>query len=508
MTTMSANAQTVVVGLGRGVDSGRIARDYGVAIDGDETALRAVQVHGSDFSLARLARAVGVDERIRYVEPVVHFKPGHVRDDPATTLLDPNSGLPYEWAFGHIGVDRALNLTRGDPNILVGVVDSGWSQIRELSGKVARAWYYSTQATDSSDTEGHGTFVESIIAAPNDDGHGLAGFCGACRLDVFKDLGLTQFSTAGAIRRLVDDHVRIINLSRGAPTPMSFVMADAIHYAIQNGVLIVASSGNEGIGQVDTPASFLQPPNGALGYGLAVGASDRNDNRAAFSNWGTNLSLMAPGSFDAGCSFGIWAALPPTASDFDSGRGCNRNLTDGATGERYAYATGTSFSAPEVAGVAALVWAARPELKNYEVASILEQSATRPTGSGWQPDRGWGIVNAARALEMATGRSSQDTLVINDLHAEAPPRAHHFFNLNVSGAWQDNVPLASGTATCTAAVGRIRLASRTVNFQGGSASCSWRIPAKTAGKILNGRVLISDASGLQATRDFQFRVKR
>lgn len=325
---------TAVVGVAAGLDADRLATDYAVTIDGREATLRALQVEGTGRALAQLARAVGVDSRIRYVEPLMQYQLSHARDDPATTLIDPNSGVAYEWAFSHVGVDKALNLTRGDPNILVGVVDSGWAQIPELSGKVAHAWYYTVQAGDSFDTEGHGTFVSSIIAAPNDDGHGLAGFCGACRLDVFKDLALTQFTTAGAIRRLVDDHVRVINLSLGSPGPVSFAMADALRYAIQNGVLVVASSGNEGVGLVGAPAWFLQPANGALGYGLAVGASDRNDNRASFSNWGANLSLVAPGTFDGGCNFGIWAALPATASDFDSGSGCNSNFIDRQTGER------------------------------------------------------------------------------------------------------------------------------------------------------------------------------
>lgn len=158
--------------------------------------------------------------------------------------------------------------------------------------------------------------------------------------------------------------------------------------------------------------------------------------------------------------------------------------------------------------MAALVWAARPELKNYEVANILEQSASRPAGSGWTPDRGWGVLNAARALEMATGRSSGDAVIISDLYANAPARAHRIFSLTVGATWQDNAPLSNGTATCRAKVGRRPLASRTSTIERGSATCSWRIPAKTAGKTLNGIVSVSDSGGIQAQRAFQFRVRR
>ena len=100
-----------------------------------------------------------------------------------------------------------------------------------------------------------------------------------------------------AIRRLVDDHVRIINLSMGGDTG-SYVLLDAVNYAIANGILLVASSGNNGSGQVEYPAAWLAGNNGAPGYGVAVGASDFSGNRASFSQWGSRLSLLAPGTSD------------------------------------------------------------------------------------------------------------------------------------------------------------------------------------------------------------------
>jgi subtilisin family serine protease len=76
----------------------------------------------------------------------------------------------------------------------------------------------------------------------------------------------------------------------------------------------------------------------------------------------------------------------------------------GTGGAQYGYVSGTSFSAPEVAGVAALIWAARPELKNYQVADIIKQSARRDPG-GWTPTMGCGVLDAGAALELATSRS-------------------------------------------------------------------------------------------------------
>src|SRR6185295_19289120 len=66
----------------------------------------------------------------------------------------------------------------------------------------------------------------------------------------------------------------------------------------------------------------------------------------------------------------------------------------------------TSLSSPEVAGVAALIWAARPELKNYQVADIIKQSARRAPGTGWTRELGCGVLDAGAALELATGLTS------------------------------------------------------------------------------------------------------
>ena len=104
---------------------------------------------------------------------------------------------------------------------------------------------------------------------------------------------------------------------------------------------------------------------------------------------------MAPGAYSA---YAGVVALPPASrleEMFPTWTG------DGDA--RYAYLGGTSFAAPEVAGVAALILAANPELTNYQVADILKQSAAR-TSSDWTQQMGCGILDAGAALELATSR--------------------------------------------------------------------------------------------------------
>ena len=280
-------------------------------------------------------------------------------------------------------------------------------------------------------------------------------------------------------------------------------MLDAVNYAISKNVLIVASSGNDSASQVSYPAAWLTGDNGAPGSGLAVGASGPNDQRIFFSNWGSRLSLVAPGA-GSSCADAIFGAIPPVASDFDAPGGCGR-LADIANGGRYAYASGTSFSAPEVAGVAALVMAARPELTNAQVAGLIEQTATRAAGATWQPEVGWGVLNAAAALELATGKSSTDTISISGLGVQGTRRAGSVDDVTGDVTWGDGVAVTAGSADCSLAIGGIAV-SASATLTNGTATCTWKIPKSMAGKTGTGSLDAADDKGNQASKQFAFKV--
>jgi subtilisin family serine protease len=491
-----------VVGLGRPRDAAAVAHAFGVSPVLLDAGLRALEVSGSREALRALDAAVGSDPRLRYVEPVRERRALHRRNDPLTTSVDPVTHMPFEWQFSHVRLDRALNVDRGSPTILVGVIDTGFGGVPDLSGKVAQAWYFADQTTSSYDTLGHGTFVSSLIAATNDDGQGMAGFCGSCRLAIVKDLALDSFSVSTAIRTLTDAKVRVLNMSFGGPA-LSLMETDALSYAISQGVLLVAASGNDG-GPVLYPAAFLQPDGGAAGYGLAVGASDSTDRPAPWSNRGSHLSLLAPGTFTDTfqCNAGVLGALPATAAMFDDS--CGVTFSDPVTGARYGYSDGTSFAAPEVAGVAALVWAGRPDLANYQIASILTQSAARPPGSGWAPDRGWGVLDAAQAVEQATGESTADTVVIGDLRFQGRIEGGGSASATADVIYQDGFPVVAGSATCSAEVGGRTLIASEQSFDNGSVRCKWFVPAAGGGNRLLAHVDVRDAeTDAEASRDFE-----
>jgi subtilisin family serine protease len=185
----------------------------------------------------------------------------------------------------------------------------------------------------------------------------------------------------------------VINLSVGGPDS-SETERRGIAYAADRGVLVVAAIGNEyTLGNpVEYPAALLQPvgSNGNGGVGLSVGASTADGTHAVFSNTGSHLSLVAPGER-------VFGAVSSTAAPGYA----TVTLPGSATG-LYGFGSGTSFSAPEVAGAAALVMAANPLLPATEVAEILKESASNK--GSWNAATGFGVLDVAAAVARAQNR--------------------------------------------------------------------------------------------------------
>jgi serine protease len=378
-----------------------VSRQYGLRVIQPLAPLHAAVVTATRSLVSGAPR----DRRIRYLstEQVLRH-PAALPNDP---LLEPDpwTHLPYEWQFEAARVDAALRLSPGSPRIVVGMIDSGVAAVPDLAGKVDERWTVSsdgklTRDAVAADTIGHGTAVASLIAANVDDGFGMAGFGGAAHLAVVRAWTFNDVATASALMKLDALGVRIVNLSFGGDAPETPIMLDAIHMAAADGLLLVAAAGNSAHA-VAHPAADLQPPFGAQSFGLAVGASDVHGDLAFFSNFGANLSLLAPGANTGTCS-GVLVASAPAGTAFD---GTCFPTWGGDRGAVYAYTSGTSFAAPEVAGVAALVWAARPTLENDQVAGILKASARR-TAAGWTPVSGCGLLDAGAAVELALSRSA------------------------------------------------------------------------------------------------------
>lgn len=355
-------------------------------------------MHGTRRSIVLARLSIAVAALLAAIPAVALAAP-----PPLLTSVDPATGLPYEWQFGAADVGPALALSPGSPSVVVGTIDTGAASIPDLAGKVDSRWTISakgkiTRNATGNDYMGHGTAVASLIAA---NGFGMAGFGGATHVIAIRLPVMNPVAITAALLKLDALGVRIINMSLGSPAPERPIVLAAIRKVEADGVLLVAAAGNSS-DAVAHPAADLQQAGGVESAGLAVGASDVDGNLAYFSNSGDDLSLLAPGNYTGTCS-GVLVAAPISDFFVDA---CYPSWT-ATSGGSYAYVSGTSFAAPEVTGIAALILAVRPGLANYKVADIIKQSARRAQ-PGWTPTMGCGVLDAGAALTLATSRSDAE----------------------------------------------------------------------------------------------------
>ncbi len=303
-------------------------------------------------------------------------------------------GIAWEWQWDAARVGEVPDwVLRAASSVTVAVIDSGADLgAPDLADKSPATWSVLGRSHKVRDRLGHGTFVSSLATGSVANGVGISGFGGDAKLlavqAIDADGYITDVDEAAAIVYAVKHGAKIINLSIGG-SETSPVETRALRYAARHGVLVVAAAGNEHDegNPVEYPAALLQPvgSDGRGGIGLAVGATAMDGTRAYFSNTGSYISIAAPGYnvFAAESADSDWphAELPWSSPGY------------------YGWASGTSFSAPLVAGAAALVWGANPALPARQVAWILKATAT---GESWGPELGWGRLDVAAAVERAT----------------------------------------------------------------------------------------------------------
>ena len=320
-------------------------------------------------------------------------------DAPGLTLgvVSTPAGGAYEWQWYATGVDRVpATILAAAARTTIAIVDTGADlSAPALAGKVRASYDVRSGRRTVDDASGHGTFVASIAGGSTSAGGAVAGFGGAARLLVVKvgdGTSVSDVDVAAGIVRSVQSGARIVNVSLAGRT-RSAVEASAVAYAARHGVLVVAAAGNDALAgnPAEYPAALLRPvgSDGAGGLGLAVGRLRHG--RAAGAVLGARVVPLAGGAGHDGvrCARvdGEGIALRARAE-----------LPGGAAG-LYGFASGTSYAAPQVAGAAALVWAANPRLTARQVAAVLEQTAS---GHGaWSPELGYGVLDVAAAVDLA-----------------------------------------------------------------------------------------------------------
>lgn len=323
-----------------------------------------------------------------------------------TTQVEPalaamfRPGLPYEWQYVVTRENEVPEeVLRAAGMFKIAVVDTGLDVTHpDIAAKAPETWDIVRHRTNVTDKDGHGTYVSALAAGSVNNNEGIAGFGGDAKLLMVKAVGagdsFSDVDEAAAIVYAVDHGANIINLSIGGEGT-SPLEQRAVEYAASHNVLLVAAAGNEyeDGNPIEYPAAALQPPGskGQGGFGLSVGASTMAGKRAFFSNTGSQISLAAPGD-------NVFGAV----ADSSPRDWWPRYTLPGSLAGLYGWSSGTSFASPEVAGAAALVWAANPALTAQQVAGILKETAS---GRGkWNPRLGYGVIDVAAAVAAAGGQ--------------------------------------------------------------------------------------------------------
>jgi thermitase len=271
-----------------------------------------------------------------------------------------------------VGWDR----TTGSDSVIIAVIDSGvaWDH-EDLHSKIVPGYDFVNDDNDPYDDHGHGTFAASIAAAETNNGVGIAGVSWHARIMPIKVMDYDGYGSylaiATGMRYAVDNGARVLNLSIGGRNP-SFILEDASAYCFNNGAVIAAAAGNSGAA-VLYPAAYDD-------YCLAVAATDANDERPGWSNYGPQVDVAAPGDF-------VWGAnyMPGDPTNLNS----------------YTWKSGTSFATPYVAGAAALVMAYKPSLTNSQIMALIKYTAddvNAPTHPGVDDFLGYGRINLQTLL--------------------------------------------------------------------------------------------------------------
>ena len=337
--------------------------------------------------------SLSMDSRVVWAEPNYLYAQAHVPADPH---------YDKQWAHKLTEIETAWDTTQGDAKIVVAVLDSGvahthpdlqaniWKDASGNPGRdfvdVDRAAYeakgwtfhsgedYIEEDGDPSDFNGHGTHCAGIIAAA-ENGAGVVGACPKCRImalrasfEATSPQGVRTgfYSNKAIVKGLhyaADNGAHVISMSFGG-YQSSQAQEDAINYARQKGLVLIAAAGNDNTGQKFYPA--------AQDGVLAVGATDKSDMRASYSNYGAWVDLAAPGG-DPNRDTMIFSTVPTSGGSLSDPSG-------------YQATAGTSMATPYVAGLAGLLLSHKT-LAESEVRALLVQAvdmhlADQPLGSG------------------------------------------------------------------------------------------------------------------------------
>ena len=321
-----------------------------------------------DYRVIRVPEHMDFHEKLAQIQShpsVESAGPDYVIEKSGTA----SSFYPSQWYYNKLRMGDALGVVSGLREVKVAVMDTGVNynhmDLKERVLHTGKISDFINGDTDPMDDQGHGTFVAGIIAmSPN------------VKILPVKVLGATgggsSFAALQGLAYAMEQNVDVINMSYGAYD--SFGPEEAlINEAYQKGILLVAAAGNDNTSAGHYPSGYTPV--------ISVSATDSNDQKADFSNWGKDIDIAAPG----------------------------KNVTSTNLYEGHTAGSGTSYAAPMVSAVAALVKGKNPQWTPKQIQYVLGKSADRSASSLWNDFLGYGRVNAYGAVAFHASGFPQDT---------------------------------------------------------------------------------------------------
>ncbi|MCL1839971.1 S8 family serine peptidase [Candidatus Saccharibacteria bacterium] len=310
-------------------------------------------------------------------------------NDPDVELVEPNyerrllEVIPNDpnWSSNrfsaeYLGLPRAWDYTIGDSNIVVAIIDTGfyYNHLDINQSNIVKPYNAVTGTTDVTDTHGHGTQVMGTVGAVGNNGRGTVGVAWGVGIMPIKCADANNSISTAAVARgityAVDNGAKIISMSLGGSSD-SVTERNAVDYAYSKGAILVAAAGNEGgqgSGGCNGSAAGICYPGR---YANVIGVGSAQYSRTVSHSFGQGINIMGTGG---------WYTTTRSGG--------------------YGSAGGTSFSTPQVAAVAGLLWSYDPTLTNKQVQDYLEEGAVDLYWPGWDVQSGYGVLNAYRSLQL------------------------------------------------------------------------------------------------------------
>lgn len=306
--------------------------------------------------------------------PNIEFAEPNFIAQANVTANDPYYG--NEWHLAKIQTSSAWAVTTGAASTVIAVLDTGANYSHpDLQGKLLAGYDFVNGDSDPSDDNGHGTGVAGTAAAASNNSTGVTSIAWACPvmpLKVLDAAGSGSYSNiAKAINYAADNGARVINMSFGS-TSSSSTLQNAVNYAWNKGVVLIAAAGNNGNNTAVYPAACKNV--------VAVSATNSNDTITSWSSYGSYVDVSAPGE----SILTTW-------------------------GSNYASVSGTSFSSPVTAATTVLMISIQPKLTNSQTVDLLQKNADDLGAAGYDVYYGYGRINASRAVYAALNAITSDT---------------------------------------------------------------------------------------------------